>query len=85
MERCWGDNDFTEKCRSAFVDELTQVMNWVNTDRTVPFEIEARPERLTGMWIDGVHHTMSHQSLILGMPAFQMEFPPEMRAEFVQN
>ena len=70
MERLWKNRDFTEKCRSAFVDEITQVFNWVNTTREVPFEIEAHPTTLTGMWINGINHTMSHQSLLLEMPAF---------------
>ena len=78
------DEEFVDKVLDAFTEEMTEVMEWINPTRRVPFEVEPDPN-LHGFWGHDTNTTISHQSVLKDIPAIQFEMPPEMRAELVQN
>ena len=78
------DEKFVDKCLDAFTEEIQAVIDWINPSRSVPFEVEPDP-RLHGFWGHDCNTTISHQSVLLDMPAIQFEMPPKIRAELVKN
>ena len=81
---CMQNKDFVDKCIHSFKKELQEVFDWINTSRRVPFEIANEP-RLTGFWGHNINTTLSHQSVLLDMPAIQFEMPPILREQLAGN
>ena len=49
-------------------------------------KVIGNPEgELVGKWCDGNMHTMTHQSVMLGVPAMQLEIPRSLRALLIRD
>lgn len=62
-------------------------MNEVFKDAEIKnFKVRCNPDgELVGKWAKGNMHTMTHQSVILGVPAMQLEFPRSVRNLLIRN
>jgi hypothetical protein len=48
--------------------------------------VVCNPEgELVGKWVKGNMHTMTHQSVMQGIPAMQIEFPRSIRALLMKD
>lgn len=49
-------------------------------------KVQGNPEgELVGKWSDGNMYTMTHQSVLLGIPAMQLEIPRSLRALLIRE
>eukprot|EP01062_Namystynia_karyoxenos_P052880 TRINITY_DN4257_c1_g1_i2.p2 TRINITY_DN4257_c1_g1~~TRINITY_DN4257_c1_g1_i2.p2 ORF type:complete len:506 (+),score=157.20 TRINITY_DN4257_c1_g1_i2:63-1520(+) len=79
LEAAWPDQQFTQTVKSAFCSALEGAFEGRRRYgfKQLPFAVQRDPE-LKGHNSRGFH-TMSHQSVLLGVPAVQLELPRTMR------
>ena len=86
MQELWGDRDITHKLKKAAADQLEKALEGrrLYGYKQLRMGVEREPV-LRGYNTRGFH-TMAHQSVLLGIPALQLELPKTVRkALLVEN
>ena len=84
----WSEAE-TGALKEAALHELRGAFAGVRVGRStngpqLPVKVEGDPY-LCGLWGHGCEHTLSHQSVRLGVPAFQFEMPHALRRSAMQD
>lgn len=86
LERCWPEHDqqFVSKLTRCLKKHLDKALAscGVKNGQGHPLVVETKPV-LNGFWGKRKLKTLSHQSVMLGIPAFQLEAPPRLRQRFI--
>eukprot|EP00928_Gymnodinium_smaydae_P072148 TRINITY_DN55561_c0_g1_i1.p1 TRINITY_DN55561_c0_g1~~TRINITY_DN55561_c0_g1_i1.p1 ORF type:complete len:286 (-),score=23.52 TRINITY_DN55561_c0_g1_i1:522-1259(-) len=88
LEEIWptGDQQFVgtvKRHMSTTLDKALSACN-VRSLKGKQIKVDVDP-RLHGYWGADTVTTISHQSVLLGVPAVQFEMPPRLREQFVQS
>lgn len=88
LERSWPQEhqDFVLKLKRRLKKLLDAALalNGVKNGRGRPMVVESKPV-LNGFWGKQKLKTLSHQSVLLGIPALQFEAPPRLRQRFIAD
>lgn len=83
--------DFCQEDQTPLVEKMikgfTSKMNEVFKDVEIKtFKVSCNPDgELVGKWAKGNMHTMTHQSVLLGVPAMQIEIPRSIRTLLIRD
>lgn len=83
--------DFQDEDKETLVHSIirnfTYKMNEVFKNIEIKgFPVVSNPDgELVGKWVNGNMHTMTHQSVLLGVPAMQLEIPRSVRALLIRD
>lgn len=88
LERCWPEQDqaFVSRLKHSLKKTLDKVLarHRVLNSQGRPLVVEMQPT-LNGYWGKQKLKTLSHQSVLLGVPALQLEAPPRLRERFIAD
>lgn len=74
---------FVKKLVLGFTEKMQDIFKEVEIKG---FKVNCNPEgELVGKWAKGNMHTMTHQSVLLGIPAMQIEFPRSIRRLLISD
>ncbi|KAL9655196.1 hypothetical protein ABK040_008971 [Willaertia magna] len=85
MSSLWDNSNQAILLHKVFCDNLEKEMSFIKK-KFSGFKIGIKREPyLNGYWGDNTVTTLSHQSILLDVPACQLEIPYQLREEFIRN